>query len=127
MIIGIGMDIIEISRIAQATTKEGFLLKYFTPRERKDFSLLPHPQGRIAGVFAAKEALVKALGIGFREGVQAQSIEIIRDGKGKPYLSLTGAALEHFRSMGGTSIHITVSHAREYATAMVVLEGSAEP
>jgi len=119
MVLAIGCDIIEIERIKKAIAKESFLKRYFTNAE---ICLIEKkgPQ-TAAGNFSAKEAVVKAFGTGFGE-IMPKDIEILRDGAGKPYVNLYGAAKEHFGRMEGGNLLLSISHCREYAMGYVVLE-----
>lgn len=119
MIFGIGTDIVEISRIAKATKSRGFLAKCFTQTEIGRCNARGVTANEnFAGYFAAKEAVAKALGTGFR-GFLPRDIEIYHDDLGKPFVCLA----EHIIIPNGTiSIHISISHGREYANAMAVIE-----
>lgn len=122
MIIGLGTDIAELERIRSAYEKFGrrFLQKTLTSAERK---LLPQsPVPFIAGRFAAKEAAVKALGTGFSGGITLQHIEVLRGPQGQPLLQLVGPALERAKALGMKTAHISISHDRSAAVAVVVLE-----
>jgi holo-[acyl-carrier protein] synthase len=116
---GIGLDIIEIKRIAKAIESAGFLEKYFT---RCEIELMANKRAlTAAGNFAAKEAASKALGTGFRNFSPAD-IEILRDDYGKPYVKLYGFALNIFERQNFNAIYVSISHCEEYAAAAVVIE-----
>jgi holo-[acyl-carrier protein] synthase len=100
MIYGIGTDIVEVGRIENGLQRHG----------RR---------------FAAKEALVKALGTGFRHGISLMHISVGRDPLGKPTLEFDGEAANRIAAAGITSTHLSLADEREYAVAFVVLEGSA--
>ena len=117
MIIGIGSDIIEVSRVKKVATDK-FLFKYFTEQE---IELINNNALRIAGNFACKEAVAKALGIGFA-GISPRDIEILRDQHGAPIVYLYNGALEQFTKINGAKLFATISHCAEYATATVVIE-----
>ena len=118
MIFGIGTDIIEISRIAKAVKSRAFLVKCFTQAEieRCNAGGVMAAEN-FAGYFAAKEAVAKALGTGFRSFVP-RDIEIYHDGLGKPFARLA----EHTPVPVNASIFISISHGKEHATAMAVIE-----
>lgn len=118
MIKGIGTDIIEISRIIKTIDKQSFLDRIFTKAEQKLYHGV-NPQ-TLAGNFAAKEAVAKALGTGFA-GCSPVEIEILRNNKGKPYVNLYGSAKEIFDSMG-SQIYVSISHSKENALAFAVIE-----
>jgi holo-[acyl-carrier protein] synthase len=114
---GIGNDIIEVARIRHAIDRyqSRFLDRIFTKKEQ-DYCL-KHKEAayRFAGRFAAKEAIVKALGIGFRNGISWLDIEILNDNYGKPYVVLSKELQELFNK---PKIEISISHCRDYATAV---------
>lgn len=124
MVYGIGVDVVQISRIARALKRWGrrFQDKVFTPEEI-DYCLRkrnPHPH--FAARFAAKEAFVKALGIGIRRGVHWRDIEVRRGPLGRPVLRLTGRAREILRGEKIEGISLSLSHDGDYSAATVVLE-----
>lgn len=122
MIFGVGTDIIEIERIERAIEKERFLNRYFTEKERSFFADKKGKIQSIAANFSAKEAVAKAMGLGF-SGFGAEEIEILRDEKGKPYVHLQGRAEEKAKNSGIVTFHLSLSHSKKYAIAFVVAEG----
>jgi len=123
MIRGLGIDVVELDRIEAALARFGerFLARILTPAERA--ALPPIPLARSAGLFAAKEAAAKALGTGFAQGVTFHGLEILSDAAGRPALTLHGPALARAETLGATSWHVSISHSRDTAAAVVVLEG----
>lgn len=122
-IIGTGVDIIEIERIDRAVSRSGrFMDIVFTAGEREYFKSRGNKPCHIAGNFAAKEAVVKSLGTGFR-GMRWQDIEITRDSLGKPLTLLHGEAAAAAERAGILAIRISISHSRDYAVAVAVAEG----
>ncbi len=119
MIKGIGMDMVEISRIEKACEKEHFLNRIFTAEEVIRFRKFP---ARLAGNFAVKEAVAKMFGTGFRQ-FSPCDIEVLRDELGKPYVNLYGSAKELQDMLGITSIFITITNEKKYACAVAVAEG----
>lgn len=123
MIIGSGIDIVETARIQRAVEKwgDGFLSKVFTSHEinysrTKKFS----PQ-HLAARFAAKEAVIKALGNGGLKSVHWKDIEILNNNSGKPEVKLYGY-YEHIRKQRKvTEVLLSISHAKDYALASAVL------
>lgn len=119
-----GVDLIEISRVAQAVVRHQrrFLTRVFTPRE------IEQCRGRIeslAARFAAKEATAKALGTGiWRHGIRWTDIEVIRNDEGAPSLHLHGGALTRAQSLHWTKTSVSLSHSREQAIAFVVATDS---
>lgn len=120
MIVGIGMDVIEISRIRQALTKETFRQRVFTPREQAYCEA--RGKGSVASYaarFAGKEAVLKALGTGFSGGTW-QDIEILPDDAGQPQVFLSGYFSDVADSKQIHCIYISLTHAQEYAAAQVI-------
>jgi holo-[acyl-carrier protein] synthase len=118
MILGIGTDIIEIKRIQRAIEKyqQKFLSRIFTQAEQKYCLEHQNPYYRFAGRFAAKEAVVKALGTGFG-ALSWCDIEICNNEVGKPYLKFSAT---FSRLLEDAQISISISHCREYATAVAI-------
>ena len=117
MILGIGIDIVEIQRIQKAIQNARFLPKYFCQEARA----CVHRVASLAGNFAANEAAAQALGTGFR-GFGLEQIAVLRDDLGRPYIQFYGKAKERAEQLGVTCIHVTISHERHYAIANVILE-----
>jgi holo-[acyl-carrier protein] synthase len=124
MIKGIGTDLIELDRIAGVYERQGerFLHRLFTDAEREYFARWRDPIPRIAGRFAAKEAVMKALGTGWANGVRWRDIEVIRRPGGKPEVRLHGRCREIYESLGAERIHCTITHSRDYAMAVIIFE-----
>ncbi len=121
-IIGIGLDVVELDRIERIHRRFGdaFVRRILTVKE---LVLLPaRPTAYLASRFAAKEAAVKALGTGFANGVTWRHVEIAREASGQPTLILLGRALEIAQGMGMSAVHLSLSHGRDTAAAVVVLE-----
>ena len=116
----VGVDIIEIERIREALERWGerFLNRIYTAPEQKLCRTRP---GSLAGRFAGKEAVMKALGTGVR-GVGWREIEILSERSGKPIVKLSGNAATKAASLGLGTLAISLSDSREYAIAMVVSE-----
>lgn len=122
MIVGIGVDMVEIQRIKKACEKEAFLLRYFTSGEIK---IIAGSLARIAGNFAVKEAVVKAFGTGFGK-VSPEEIEVLRDPLGKPYVVLYGQARIFAHELGISRFHVSLTDTKELVQAFVVAEGEKE-
>lgn len=120
-IIGCGVDIVETARIARAIGRERFRQRVFTVKEQEQLAG-KGPQSW-AGRFAAKEAVMKALGTGWSQGVGFGQIEVVTLDSGRPVVQLTGAALETSRALGIREILVSISHSRDYAVAFVVAVG----
>ena len=122
MIVGIGCDIIEIERIARAIKSESFIRRVFTAEEAAYCQRRgQQAAASFAARFAAKEALLKALGTGLREG-SLQEIAVDNDGLGKPLVQLSGHFAMLAKQLGVKNIQISLSHSRELATAYVIME-----
>lgn len=120
MIKGLGIDIIEIKRIKRAVEKNHrFLSRIFTANERKAFEEKNYLPQTIAGYFAAKEAVGKALGSGIRN-MKWQDIEILKDPLGKPYVKLHNNAENLAYSINISRVLVTISHSRENAIAQAI-------
>jgi holo-[acyl-carrier protein] synthase len=124
MISGIGTDIVSIERFQRFIDENNsaLLQRIFTDRERTLCSSRKNSASCYAARFAAKEAFLKALGIGLRDGISWQDMEISLDELGKPELILTGRAQEIFSSQVLNSAFLSLSHDGGNAIAMVVLE-----
>ena len=117
MVKGIGVDIIEIDRIEKAVQKsDRFVTRLFTEKEIEYFKLRNMKAESIAGNFAGKEAVVKALGTGLR-GFQWTDIEILRDELGKPVVYLHGGAEKVAKDLGISQVMMSISHCKTYAVA----------
>ncbi len=125
MIYGIGNDIIEVHRIKDAIERNGnFIYKVYTDKEIDTLykeRISDAKYQSLAGNFAAKEAVSKALGTGFRK-FSAGQIEILRDELGKPYVVLYDEAKELYDALQIKNVHVTISHTAEYASAVCILE-----
>lgn len=123
MIIGTGIDIIEIRRVAQALKKPAFASRVFTRHEREYCeSRGMQRAASYAARFAAKEAVLKAFGTGLRGGT-LQDISITNDGSGRPIVRLDGYFAVLARRLGVSDIHISLTHAIDYAAAQAILWG----
>lgn len=121
MILGIGVDIVEIQRIAQAAEKPSFLRKVFAPEEEAG----QHKPQSLAVRFAAKEAVSKALGTGF-SGFSPHEILILKGEKGRPFVRLTGCALAVADGLGVKGWQLSLSHSKDNAIAFVIAVGRDE-
>lgn len=122
MIVGIGIDIIEINRIQKALEKSpSFIDKIFTKNEIEYLNSRNMRAEFVAGKFAAKEAVAKAIGTGFR-GFDFRDVEIDKTTLGKPIVILRGNAKKMDQKWGKYKIHLSISHSRENAIAYAVIE-----
>jgi holo-[acyl-carrier protein] synthase len=124
-IIGHGIDLVEVSRIADMIAKHSdrFLERVFTQAE------VAHSAGRkgqaehLAGRFAAKEAVLKTLGTGWAEGIAWRDVEVAAEPSGRPYLRITGRAASLATEKGITEWHLSISHTEGQAMASVIAAG----
>jgi len=125
MILGIGTDLVSIDRLDRMVEAYGdrFLYRVFTRREVETAEQRATLCERLGTRFAAKEACMKALGTGWRGGVQFTQIEVRKHPTGAPELVLSGAAKERADEMGVERILVSLSHESEMAMAVVILEG----
>ncbi|MBX7210718.1 MAG: holo-ACP synthase [Verrucomicrobiaceae bacterium] len=122
-VIGIGLDLIEVSRIRDLLERHGerFKARTFTVDEIAYCDRCADPAMHYAARFAAKEAAAKALSTGFADGVSWQDIEIARAENGAPRLVLHGGALSLAQARGITQMLVSLTHVKEMAAAQVVL------
>lgn len=122
-IIGIGLDLVKIARVRAATERwqERFLTRVFTDAERRYCFERACPYASLAARFAVKEAVLKALGTGWAQGVRWVEIEVLPDPAGRPHASVDGRVRSLFRAVGVSSIHVSLSHDAEYAMGEAVL------
>ena len=126
MIVGVGIDIIEIDRVAAAVERDSFVRRVFADEEQAYCdSRGVHRAASYAARFAAKEATVKALGTGFSGG-SWREVYVVLDEKGKPHVRLRGYYADLARSLGVSAIHVSLTHARDYAAAQVIMWGGAD-
>jgi len=124
MIIGTGIDIVDISRFERFLQEgmDGIFRRLFTAREMEYCSGKKRSAQHFALRFAAKESFLKACGLGLREGISWKDIEVVNDPLGKPELHLSGRAAEIADEMGLKKSFTALSHDGSYAVAMVILE-----
>ncbi len=124
MIVGTGIDIVEVPRVAQAIERFGdrFLHRIFTAAEIKYCQSKRNASERFAARFAAKEAALKAIGTGWKKGVAWTDVEVRREPGGRPTVNFSGGAAEHASRLGMKRASLSLSHTAEIATAQVILE-----
>ncbi len=124
-ILGLGTDIVECLRIAQMIERHGelFIARVYTDHEIEYCSARKAATQHYAGRWAAKEAVLKALGTGWARGISWRDIEIRNDRHGAPTVVLRGGAREVFESAGMERMHVTISHCRCHAVAHAIAEG----
>ena len=124
MIYGIGTDIVYVARIERALDRYGdrFASRILSPEEMEQYRDVYKKAHFLAKRFAAKEAVAKALGLGFRDGLRLTNIIVRNDARGKPVLGFAGYAAELIDRAGITSSQLSLSDEADYAIAFVTLE-----
>ena len=124
MIYGIGTDIVAVPRLQTSLDRYGerFAARILTASEMAVFREVANKAHFLAKRFAAKEALVKALGTGFRDGLSLHDIAVVNDALGKPVLEFSDKLADRLHARGITQQHLSLTDERKYALAFVVLE-----
>lgn len=123
MIFGIGIDLIEVERVAEKIGKKaGFRELVFSQREIDYCEPMTNKYESYAARFAAKESFFKAIGTGWRNGTAFNEVEIINDENGKPEMSFLGKTAETVAAMNLGKISVSLSHVKTMATAIVIIE-----
>jgi len=124
MIVGTGIDIADVPRIAAAIERFGqrFLNRVFTPDEIRYCSSKANKIERFAARFAAKEAALKALGTGLRQGISWRQVEVRREPGGRPTIHFSGKAAEIAKRLGVQHAALSLTHTEQQAMAQVILE-----
>ena len=124
MIAGIGVDIVDVSRIAKMADRYGerFLRRVFTDAEAAYAAGSGNPAERLAGRFAVKEAVMKALGTGKSQGILWRDVETVRGNFGKPVVHLHGQAVRWMKRRGADAVHVSITHDGGKAVAFVIME-----
>jgi holo-[acyl-carrier protein] synthase len=122
---GLGVDLARIERFRRLlmAEKAPVIDRLFTAGEKAYALAKKDPAPHLAARFAAKEAFLKALGLGLRQGISWQQMEVTRDELGKPSLQLSGRAAEIYQERGLCRLLLSYSHDGDYAFATVILEG----
>ena len=122
--IGIGTDIVKVARIQASLDRHGerFIRRILARDEVDEFLAESRPAHFLAKRFAAKEAVVKALGTGFRDGIRFSDIRVTHNRLGKPGLEFGGKTALLFEKMGVSLSHISLADEHDYAVAFVILE-----
>jgi holo-[acyl-carrier protein] synthase len=127
-ILGIGTDVVEVLRIAQMIERHGelFIQRVFTPFEIDYCNARKASTQHFSGRWAAKEAILKALGTGWARGISWTDMEVRNDEGGRPSVRLGGGAREVCEKLRISDILITISHCRTHATAFAVAVGQSD-
>jgi holo-[acyl-carrier protein] synthase len=125
VIIGIGVDMVDVDRIDTIMARRGdqFVNRAFTDNERAYCSRCQCPERRYAARFAAKEAVMKALGRGWFQGMPFREIEVTRGEHGRPGVGLSGQTAALANQLGVRQIHLSITHEQRAAVAFVIIEG----
>ena len=128
-VLGIGTDIVECLRIAQMIERHGelFINRVYTPQEIRYCQSRKQATQHFAGRWAAKEAILKALGTGWRRGISWRDIEIRNDSMGRPVVGLRGGARDIVEQRGIREMLVSISHCRSHATAYALALGGEVP
>lgn len=123
MISGIGQDIIEVERVARKIGKEkGFREMVFSKNEIAYCESKTNKYEHYAARFAAKEAFFKAIGTGWKNGTAFNEVEVFHEDQGRPGLTLLGNTAKTLSSIDTRKIFVSISHLRDLASAVVVIE-----
>lgn len=124
MIVGIGIDLVEVQRIEEALSRHEGRMKtrLFTDAEQAYCDSCHTPALHYAARFAAKEAFSKAVGTGMTNSLKWREIEIVNEPSGEPILRPAGVATELMAARGATRVHVSLTHTKGVAAAVVVLE-----
>jgi holo-[acyl-carrier protein] synthase len=128
-IVGIGTDIVECLRIAQMIERHGelFIQRVYTPLEIQYCQTRRQATQHFAGRWAAKEAILKALGTGWRRGISWRDMEILNTSGGRPLVELRGGCREVMEQLGISEVLVSISHCRTHATAYAIALGGQSP
>jgi holo-[acyl-carrier protein] synthase len=124
MIKGLGIDIVETARIRQVIERHGdqFLNRVYTPAEQAIGKIRASAHHFYAGRWAAKEAAAKALGCGIGQECAFNEIEVVDSEIGVPSLVFSGSAARTAAALGARNVRVSITHEREYAAAVVIIE-----
>ena len=122
MIIGVGVDLIDIQKIRESIKQQDFKFKVFTAEEIKICEGFVNAEEHYAGKFATKEAFMKAIGRGIRQEIWFTQIEVLNNENGMPIIQLSGEAQRVTTELDVGNILLTISHSKGMAVAVVILE-----
>jgi holo-[acyl-carrier protein] synthase len=124
MILGTGVDVVDVERIRRVILRWGdkFLARMLTEDEKEYCYRHTDVSPFVASRIAAKESLFKAIGTGLVRGMTWREVEVVRDAKGNPSLAVHGVTLEKVQELGAKHVHVSMSHSEHIAQAVVILE-----
>lgn len=117
----VGIDVLDVKRMEDYVDKKFPMEKIFTSYEIEYIGSVVKSASRMAGIFSAKEAFLKATGVGVKNGVSLLDIEVRHEESGRPYLVLTGSAIEVMKNMKLKNVDISISHTDSLATAICII------
>jgi len=125
-IIGIGTDITECLRIAKMIERHGdlFINRVYTPAEIRYCQTRKQTTEHFTGRWAAKEAVLKALGTGWRRGISWRDVEVLNEPSGRPLVRVHGGVRDVVEQLGVTSLQVSISHCHTHATALAIATGT---
>jgi holo-[acyl-carrier protein] synthase len=125
VIVGVGIDLVELDRFRAAMRRHGdrLLERLFTKAERGYCAGRWNPAAHYTARFAAKEAVLKALGVGWSGGIRWTDVEVVRSGAGRVEVRLRRRAKRAAASRKVRAVHVNITHSRRYAAAVAVAEG----
>jgi len=121
-VVGIGIDLVEVARISRLLARHGERAVHRICNEGEADLRRAVLDQHLAGLFAAKEAVLKALGTGWADGLSFRQVEVVRAPGGAPGVRLHGAAAERAAALGAARVHLSITHERGFAAAVAVLE-----
>jgi holo-[acyl-carrier protein] synthase len=122
VIVGLGIDLVEVKKISKSIKSDSFRSKVFTPAEVEYCEATQNSAEHFAGKFAAKEAFMKAIGRGIRQEVWFTQIEVLNRDTGEPFIRVSGEAKKMLDELGAVNILLSISHTDRMSTAVVILE-----
>lgn len=122
MIVGIGIDLLEVAKLEKDIQSNIYLRKIFTETEIAECKSVINSAERFAGRFAAKEAFMKAIGKGIRQEVWFTQIEVLNHENGQPYIQVNGEAETALIAASVKNIYVSITHTKQHAAAVVILE-----
>ncbi len=120
--IGIGIDICDVKRFEKLRENDLFLKRFFSEKELQLCLKRKNVAQCLAARFAAKEAFVKAVGTGIGRGFKLKEIVVEKDSLGKPFINFEGKTKSHYERINAKNIHLSISHEKEFAVAVVIIE-----
>ena len=122
MIVGVGIDLMEVEKIEKDIQSNIYLRKVFTEAEIVECKSVLNSAERFAARFAAKEAFMKAIGKGIRQEVWFTQIEVLNNENGQPYIRVNGEAEKSLIALDIKNIYVSITHTKQHAAAVVILE-----